>query len=204
MKVLIIDNYDSFTYNLYQYTGEILGDQDDRFQLDVRRNNEITLAEICSEKYEKIILSPGPGNPCDPSYTGICIQLIRELSPQIEILGVCLGMQIIAYAFGGSIVPTIPMHGKTSMIRTDSKGIFSGIPSEFCVMRYHSLAVASETLPECFEISAQIIDVNQQEIMGIRHKTYPIEGVQFHPESFATEAGKQIIVNFLCQDKKHI
>lgn len=198
MKVLIIDNYDSFTYNLYQYIGEILTSKDIKFTLDVVRNDVITLKEIKNKKYEKIIISPGPGDPSDPSYFGVCADVLTKLGKKIPILGVCLGMQGMAHYFGGKVIRAKkPMHGKTSIIEHDEQGIFKGLPQNLEVMRYHSLIAEKETLPKALKITAQSKDT--KEIMGLRHTTYPIEGIQFHPESFATEGGKEILTNFLFQ-----
>lgn len=196
MKVLIIDNYDSFTFNLYQYIGEIFIEKKKKFVLDVIRNDASTLDEIKKKKYERIIISPGPGDPRDPKYFGICTDIILQLGKKIPLLGICLGMQGIASCFGGDITRAQhPMHGKTSSISHNEKGVFASLPQELEVMRYHSLIVSRSKLPNCLEITARAKDSN--EIMGIRHKTYPIEGVQFHPESFATEAGKYMLKNFL-------
>ncbi|MBI2597258.1 aminodeoxychorismate/anthranilate synthase component II [Candidatus Daviesbacteria bacterium] len=196
MRVLIIDNYDSFTYNLYQYIGEILISYDRRFVVDVVRNNKITLREIKKKKYNRIIISPGPGDPADKNYFGICAEVIIKLGKTIPILGVCLGMQGIAYYFGGKVIRAkVPMHGKTSIISHDGKGVFKDLPQNLEVMRYHSLVAKKDCLPDCLEISSLSLDSN--EIMGLRHKIYPVEGIQFHPESFATEGGKKILTNFL-------
>lgn len=196
MKVLIIDNYDSFTYNLYQYVGEILSAKDKRFVLDVFRNDQITFAEIKDKNYDKIIISPGPGDPSDSEYFGVCADVLTELGLRIPVLGVCLGMQGMAYYFGGKIVRArMPMHGKTSLITHDGLGVFRNIPQDIEVMRYHSLIAEKESLPDCLEVTAESKDTG--EIMGLRHKTYPVEGVQFHPESFATEGGKLILKNFI-------
>lgn len=198
MKILIIDNYDSFTYNLYQYVGEILTSKDIKFTLDVVRNDVITLKEIRNKKYEKIIISPGPGDPSDSSYFGVCSEVLTKLGKKTPILGVCLGMQGMAYYFGGRVVRAKqPMHGKTSTIEHDEQGAFKGLPQNLEVMRYHSLVAERQTLPECLKITAESRDT--KEIMGLRHRTYPIEGIQFHPESFATEGGKEILTNFLFQ-----
>ncbi|MFA4831556.1 MAG: aminodeoxychorismate/anthranilate synthase component II [Patescibacteria group bacterium] len=196
MNILIIDNYDSFTYNLYQYIGEILEAKNCDFKIDVKRNNEITLAEIRRENYDRIIISPGPGTPSDPRYFGVCAEVITELGKTIPMLGVCLGMQGIAYCFGGQVArAAVPMHGKTSLIEHDGRGVFAGLPQDLAVMRYHSLIVEPDSLPDCLEISARV--QGEGEIMGLRHKEYPIEGVQFHPESFGTEGGKAMLQNFL-------
>lgn len=196
MRVLIIDNYDSFTYNLYQYIGEILTDKGKEFTLDVIRNDAITTEEIKNRGYEKIIISPGPGNPSNLAYFGVCADVLTSLGKQIPVLGVCLGMQGIAHCFGGRVIRAKqPMHGKTSTIEHDEKGVFRGLPQNLEVMRYHSLVADKTTLPNCLEITATSLDT--KEIMGLRHKIYPIEGIQFHPESFATEGGKRILGNFL-------
>lgn len=196
MKVLIIDNYDSFTFNLYQYVGEILTAKDGGFNLDVARNDEISLGEMKKRKYEKIIISPGPGDPSDSKYFGVCADVIKKCGQEIPILGVCLGMQGIAYHFGGKVVKAlVPMHGKTSIIKHDGQNVFNKVPQNIEVMRYHSLIAEKQSLPECLEITATSIDTD--EIMGLRHKIYPIVGIQFHPESFATEGGKLILENFL-------
>ncbi len=200
MKVLIIDNYDSFTFNLYQYIGEILTKTREEFVLDVVRNDAITLSEIKQKGYEKIILSPGPGDPRDPKYFGVCSEVIKELGKDTPVFGVCLGVQGIAAAFGGEIIHAeVPMHGKISIISHTDTGVFAGLPQDLAVMRYHSLIIEKETLSSCFEITAFAQDT--QEIMGLRHKSYPIEGVQFHPESFATEGGKLLLKNFLFENK---
>ena len=216
MNVLIIDNYDSFTFNLYQYVGEILHTELSQVQsnpkVSVKRNNEVTLEDIKSQNYDRIIISPGPGSPEDPAYFGVCSEVIKELGPSIPLLGVCLGMQGIAHVFGGDVVRAgVPMHGKTSPIRHDGQGVYKGLPQDIEIMRYHSLMVKADTLPECLEVTAvvsneqfkndSLIDcVNKgEEIMGIRHKQFPIQGVQFHPESFATEGAKRLLANFLMQ-----
>lgn len=216
MNVLIIDNYDSFTFNLYQYVGEILHTELSQApgnpKVSVKRNNEVTLEDIKSQNYDRIIISPGPGSPEDPAYFGVCSEVIKELGPSIPLLGVCLGMQGIAHVFGGDVVRAgVPMHGKTSPIRHDGQGVYKELPQDIEIMRYHSLMVKADTLPECLEVTAvvsneqfendSLIDcVNKgEEIMGIRHKQFPIQGVQFHPESFATEGAKRLLANFLMQ-----
>lgn len=197
MKVLIIDNYDSFTFNLYQYIGEILREKDNNFIIDVFRNDEIALSEIIDKKYDRIVISPGPGDPSDRAYFGVCADVLTKLGLQTPVLGVCLGMQGMAHYFGGKVVKANkPMHGKTSIITHDGKGVFKNLPQNLEVMRYHSLVADKKSLPECLEISASVND-STYEIMGLRHKKYPIEGIQFHPESFATEAGKKMLSNFL-------
>ena len=200
MKVLIIDNYDSFTFNLYQYCGEILTSYSQEFILDVIRNDELSISEIENRKYDKIVISPGPGNPSDPSYFGVCADVLTKLGKKTPVLGVCLGMQGMAHYFGGQVTHAQkPMHGKTSIIDHDGLGVFNNIPQEIKVMRYHSLTVNKKTLPNSLKITATSKDTS--EIMGLRHKEFPIEGVQFHPESFATEGGKLILTNFLFPKK---
>lgn len=194
MKVLIIDNYDSFTYNLYQYAGELLEAKKLQFILDVVRNNKITINEINKRNYDKIIISPGPGDPSDKAYFGVCGKIITDIGRKTPLLGICLGMQGIADCFGGQVVKArLPMHGKISVITHDGKGVFKGLPQGLEVMRYHSLIAEKETLSKTLDITAQA----NGEIMGLRHKKYPIEGIQFHPESFATEGGKKMLANFL-------
>ncbi len=211
MRVLIIDNYDSFTYNLYQYVGEILSSKlgYGHFDVQVKRNNELTLEQIRSLAPDRIIISPGPGSPDDKAYFGVCSDVILELGKTIPLLGVCLGMQGIAHCFSGKVVHApLPMHGKTSLIQHDGKGVYQNIPQALEIMRYHSLMVEAATLPDCLEITSVILhqDGKQDlqtaaltgaEIMGIRHKSHPIEGIQYHPESFATEGGKALLQNFL-------
>ena len=196
MKILIIDNYDSFTFNLYQFAGEILLEEKLAPNITVKRNDEINLSQIQKESYDHVIISPGPGDPSDGAYFGVCADVIMEIGKTTPVFGVCLGMQGIGYYFGGSIVKAVrPMHGKTSRIIHDEKGVFVRLPQDMEVMRYHSLVVDRSTLPSCLEITATSQDT--QEIMGLRHKIYPIEGVQFHPESVFSEGGKQILRNFL-------
>ena len=184
--LLMIDNYDSFTYNLVQYLGEIGED------VKVFRNDKITIHEIEKLNPERIVISPGP---CTPKEAGISVELIKHFSGKISILGVCLGHQSIGAAFGGDIVraPRL-MHGKISMINHDGKTIFEGLPNPFEATRYHSLVIKKETLPDCLEITAWT-DID--EIMGVRHKEFIIEGVQFHPESILTRVGKDLLRNFL-------
>lgn len=182
----MIDNYDSFTYNLVQYFGEL--DQDVR----VYRNDRITLDEIEELRPERIVISPGP---CTPKEAGISIELIKRFAARMPILGVCLGHQAIGEAFGGEVVRASRlMHGKTSMIRHDGQTIFKSLPNPFEATRYHSLIVKRETLPLVLKISAE---TREGEIMGLRHAHYPIEGVQFHPESILTKAGMDLLRNFL-------
>lgn len=184
--LLMIDNYDSFTYNLVQYFGE-LGE-------DVRtfRNDEITLAEIAAMKPDRICISPGP---CTPHEAGISVPVLKEFSGKIPILGVCLGHQSIGAAFGGKVIRAKQvMHGKTSLVTHTGAGVFKGLPSPFTVIRYHSLAIERESLPDCLEITAWTDD---GEIMGVRHKELKVEGVQFHPESILSEHGHALLKNFL-------
>lgn len=200
MKILIIDNYDSFTFNLYQYIGEILIEKGEKFTLDVFRNDAITLNGIKKRGYKKIIISAGPGDPGDLSYFGVCADVITQIGKQIPVLGVCLGMQGMAHYFGGKVVAAKqPMHGKTSIIKHDGIGVFNGLPQNIEVMRYHSLVAQEATLPNCLKITAKSRDTG--EIMGLRHKTYPIEGIQFHPESFATDCGKLLLANFITPER---
>ena len=200
MKILIIDNYDSFTFNLYQYVGEIFVNKSLNFILDVVRNDSTSIKEIEEKKYEKIIISPGPGSPEDPKYFGVCAEVLTKLGKKIPVLGVCLGMQGMAYYFGGKIVRAHqPMHGKTSLIKHDGLGIFKNLPQNLEVMRYHSLIADKLSLPKSLKITA--LSQDTKEIMGLRHKIYPIEGIQFHPESFATEGGKSMLANFLFNKK---
>lgn len=203
MRALIIDNYDSFTYNLYQLAGDILQQSNSGHSIEVFRNDEITFSQVV-KKYDKVILSPGPGNPANKSYFGVCADLLKNPSHNIPLLGVCLGMQGIAHYFGGKIIKApYPMHGKTSPIRHDGRGVFKKISLPVEVMRYHSLIVDEGSLPHCLEISARTSIVSPKgsrevgEIMGIRHKKFPIEGIQFHPESFATQEGEMMLKNFL-------
>ena len=188
--VLVIDNYDSFTYNLVQYMGELGA------EVIVRRNDQVTVDAIREMAPEKIVISPGP---CTPKEAGISMQVIRELGPVLPIFGVCLGLQSIGAVFGGQVVRAHRlMHGKTSVISHDGRGVFNQVPSPMTVTRYHSLVVAPESLPECLEITAETIEPDgERVIMGLRHRDYPIEGVQFHPESVLTEHGKHLVSNFL-------
>jgi len=184
--LLVIDNYDSFTYNLVQYLGELGAD------VEVYRNDRITVAEIRDLAPSHIVISPGP---CTPTEAGISVPVVRELGGEIPILGVCLGHQSIAQAFGGRIVRAATlMHGKTSMIHHDGRGLFSGLANPFEATRYHSLVAERASLPDCLEITAHSDD---GEIMGLRHRTLAIEGVQFHPESILTAVGKDLLGNFL-------
>jgi anthranilate synthase component II len=190
MKVLILDNYDSFVYNLAQYVGEIAD------KVVVKRNDEIDVAGVRELSPDRIIISPGPGNPSDTRYFGSCTTILREVSRETPTLGVCLGHQGIVHAFGGRIVRAKKLrHGKTSPIKHDGKGVLHGIKNPFEATRYHSLVAERKSLPKSLEVTAQSSDDN--EIMGVRHRELPIEGIQFHPESILTEAGHRIIENFL-------
>ena len=184
--LLLVDNYDSFTYNLYQYLGELGA------QTRVVRNDEITVAAAMALRPEAIVISPGPGTPDE---AGISVDLIRAAAGAVPLLGVCLGHQSLGQAFGGHIVraPSL-MHGKTSEIHHDGRTIFAELPQPFTATRYHSLVIAPETLPECLEVSARTAD---GVIMAVRHRQHPLEGVQFHPESILTTAGKPLLANFL-------
>jgi anthranilate synthase component 2 len=184
--VFVLDNYDSFTYNLVQYMGELGAD------MTIRRNDELTVEEVEALQPERILLSPGP---CTPQEAGISIDLIRRFAGKTPILGVCLGHQAIGAAFGGDVVraPKL-MHGKTSEVQHDGKTIFSGIATPMTCTRYHSLIVSEKNLPKDLEVSARTADGT---IMGLRHRKYPVEGVQFHPESVLTDDGKRLIQNFL-------
>jgi anthranilate synthase component II len=183
---LIIDNYDSFTYNLVQYMGEL------KAELKVVRNDKITLEEIRALSPQGIVISPGP---CTPNEAGVSVPVIREFSSQIPIFGVCLGHQSIGQAFGGQVVKAdAVVHGKTSLIHHTGAGIFQNIPQDFSAARYHSLVISKNNFPEALEITATSDD---NTIMGVRHRTYPVFGVQFHPESIATQHGKQLLENFI-------
>jgi anthranilate synthase component 2 len=189
--ILMIDNYDSFTYNLVQYLGELGA------EVDVRRNDALSVAEVAALKPERIVISPGPRTPTE---AGVCVELIQKLGGTIPILGVCLGHQAIGQAFGGRIVHAGQvMHGKVSRIRHRGEGVFRGLPDRFEATRYHSLVIAKPSLPDCLEVTAWTEDDKGgvEEIMGVRHKTLPIEGVQFHPESILTEHGHDLLSNFL-------
>ncbi|MCW4009350.1 MAG: aminodeoxychorismate/anthranilate synthase component II [Candidatus Bathyarchaeota archaeon] len=190
MKVLVIDNYDSFVYNLVQYIGEM------GTEVVVYRNDQITLEQVKALLPDRVVISPGPGNPEDERYFGVCKAILQQVSPKIPTLGVCLGHQGIIATFGGKVVSAKRlMHGKTSSIKHDGKGIFKGVENPFTATRYHSLAGEQSSIPACLEVTA--VSVDDGEIMGVRHREYPIEGVQFHPESILCEDGKLIIRNFL-------
>jgi anthranilate synthase/aminodeoxychorismate synthase-like glutamine amidotransferase len=184
MKVLMVDNYDSFTYNLVQYLGELGCD------LEVVRNDRATVDELLERDFDRVVVSPGP---CTPNEAGISVAAMRRFPEAgVPALGVCLGHQSLAQAFGGNVIRHLPVHGKTTTIEHDGRTIFAGLPAPLTVGRYHSLVVDVD-LPDCFEISANGGGV----VMGIRHRELPAEGVQFHPESVLTESGKQLLANFL-------
>jgi anthranilate synthase component 2 len=184
--ILLLDNYDSFTYNLYQYLCELGAD------VIVKRNDEVTVGDVAALAPQRIVISPGP---CTPNEAGVSVALIRELGQHVPILGVCLGHQSIGAAYGGAVVraPTV-MHGKLSAIHHSGAGVFAGLPEPFQATRYHSLIVRRDDLPDCMEVTAWTEDGL---IMGLRHREHPVEGVQFHPESIMTEAGKDLLRNFL-------
>jgi anthranilate synthase/aminodeoxychorismate synthase-like glutamine amidotransferase len=190
--VFVLDNYDSFTYNLVQYLGELGA------EVEVRRNDQVTVEEVEALHPEKILLSPGP---CTPREAGISIDLIRHFAGKVPLLGVCLGHQAIGEAFGGNVVRARNiMHGKTSTVMHDNKSIFQGLPMPMTATRYHSLIVEEKNLPAELEVSAWTTEKDgSRTIMGLRHRHYPVEGVQFHPESVLTDAGKKLVANFLKQ-----
>ncbi|HXJ13467.1 MAG TPA: aminodeoxychorismate/anthranilate synthase component II [Candidatus Limnocylindrales bacterium] len=184
--ILLLDNYDSFTYNLAQYLGEL------GCQVEVHRNDRISVEQIAQSKPERIVISPGP---CTPQEAGISVELVQKLAGKIPILGVCLGHQAIGAAFGGKIIRAPKLfHGKTSQIRHDGSGVFRGLPNPFTATRYHSLIVERKSLPRKLQVTAE---TDEGIIMGIRHREYQLMGVQFHPESVLTESGKQLLKNFL-------
>ena len=192
MKLLMIDNYDSFTYNIVQYFGELGA------EVDVFRNDEISIADIAARldagQLDRLVVSPGP---CSPAEAGISVEAIRHFAGKLPILGVCLGHQAIGAAFGGNIIRAQQlMHGKTSVITTTQEGVFADLPKQFVVNRYHSLAIERSSCPDVLDVTAWTDD---GEIMGVRHKTLPIQGVQFHPESILTEHGRSMLKNFLEQ-----
>jgi para-aminobenzoate synthetase component II len=184
--LILLDNYDSFTYNLYQYLSE-LGQQ-----VEVHRNDKISVAEVEALKPDFVVISPGP---CTPDDAGISMELIKHMAGKVPVLGVCLGHQSLGQVFGGNVVRAGRlMHGKTSPIHHDGKGLFEGVPNPFDAVRYHSLLVERESLPDCLEITAE---TEEGEIMGLRHKEFVVEGIQFHPESIMTLPGKDLLRNFL-------
>jgi para-aminobenzoate synthetase component 2 len=193
--LLVLDNYDSFTFNLVQYLGELAGEHPIAADLRVERNDTLNLEQIRALAPAAILISPGPG---DPDQSGVCLEVLRELSPTIPTLGVCLGHQSIAQVYGGKVVRAKElMHGKTSPVHHSGQGVFEGLPNPLTATRYHSLIAERESLPECLEITAWLEDGT---IMGLRHRTFPhLQGVQFHPESVLTQQGHALLANFLRQ-----
>ncbi|OUX72626.1 4-amino-4-deoxychorismate lyase [Synechococcus sp. MEDNS5] len=198
--LLVIDNYDSFTYNLVQYFGELAAQHPLASELRVERNDALTVAEISALKPDAILLSPGPG---DPDQAGVCLDVLKQLSPQIPTLGVCLGHQALAQAYGGRIIraPEL-MHGKTSPVQHRGEGVFAGLPQPLTATRYHSLIAERSSLPACLEVTAELEDGT---VMGLRHRDHHhLQGVQFHPESVLTEAGHNLLANFLHQAESRL
>jgi len=196
MKILLLDNYDSFVYNIYQYLASL------GCSVDVFRNDAITIEQVKSGGYGCIVISPGPGDPTNSRDFGICSSVIKDMGKTTPILGICLGHQGIAAAFGAKIVRAKkPMHGKASQITHNSEGIFEGVSNPLKVMRYHSLIVEEASLPACLEVTARSLDDNA--IMGLRHKSLPIYGVQFHPEAIMTQGGMKLLSNFLKMGQKN-
>ena len=193
--LLVLDNYDSFTFNLVQYLGELAAEHPIAAEVRVERNDALTLAEIRALAPDAILISPGPG---DPDQSGVCLEVLRELSPTVPTLGVCLGHQSIAQVFGGRVVRAKElMHGKTSPVLHEGQGVFAGLPNPLTATRYHSLIAERDSLPDCLEITAWLEDGT---IMGLRHRQYPhLQGVQFHPESVLTQSGHELLANFLRQ-----
>jgi anthranilate synthase component 2 len=195
MKILVIDNYDSFVYNIAQILGELGAEP------VVVRNDKITLEDVKRMNPDGIVISPGPGHPADRKYFGVCTDVIKEMGPKTPILGVCLGHQGIVHAFGGKVVNAGKVrHGKTSQIQYTQDRIFENVANPFRATRYHSLVAEKDSIPECLEVTARSLD--DDEIMGIKHKQYPIEGVQFHPESVLTGEGRRMLQNFLSMVKR--
>jgi anthranilate synthase component 2 len=191
--LLMIDNYDSFTYNLVQYLGELGA------EVEVVRNDQLSVTEVAALRPERLVISPGP---CTPNEAGISVEAVRTFAGRIPILGVCLGHQSIGQAFGGKIVHAKSiMHGKTSMVHHRNRGVFAGLADPFEATRYHSLVIDQRSLPDCLEVTAwtETPDGEREEIMGVRHRDYALEGVQFHPESILTKVGHQLLRNFLRQ-----
>jgi para-aminobenzoate synthetase component 2 len=193
--LLVLDNYDSFTFNLVQYLGELAADHPLAADLRVERNDALSLEQIRDLNPAAIVISPGPG---DPDQAGVCLEVLKELGPKVPILGVCLGHQCLAQVYGGKVVRAKElMHGKTSQVHHGGQGVFAGLPEPLTATRYHSLIAERESLPDCLEITAWLDDGT---IMGLRHRDYPhLEGVQFHPESVLTESGHALLANFLRQ-----
>ena len=198
--LLVIDNYDSFTYNLVQYFGELAAQHPLASELRVERNDALTIEEISALKPDAILLSPGPG---DPDQAGVCLDVLKQLSPQIPTLGVCLGHQALAQAYGGRIIRASElMHGQTSPVHHRGEGVFAGLPQPLTATRYHSLIAERSSLPECLEVTAELTDGT---VMGLRHRDHHhLQGVQFHPESVLTEAGHNLLANFLQQAESRL
>ena len=198
--LLVIDNYDSFTYNLVQYFGELAAQHPLASELRVERNDALTIEEISALNPDAILLSPGPG---DPDQAGVCLNVLKQLSPQIPTLGVCLGHQALAQAYGGRIIRASElMHGKTSPVHHRGEGVFAGLPQPLTATRYHSLIAERSSLPECLEVTAELTDGT---VMGLRHRDHHhLQGVQFHPESVLTEAGHNLLANFLQQAESRL
>ncbi len=195
MKILVIDNYDSFVYNIAQILGELGAEP------VVVRNDKITLEQVKEMNPDGIVISPGPGHPADRKYFGVCTDVIRELGPKTPILGVCLGHQGIVHAFGGKVINAKKVrHGKTSPIQYTRNRLFENVANPFKATRYHSLVAEQDSIPDCLEVTAKALD--DGEIMGIKHKEYPIEGVQFHPESVLTGEGRKMLQNFISMVKR--
>jgi anthranilate synthase component 2 len=195
MKILVIDNYDSFVYNLAQLLGEL------RTQPTVLRNDRITLEDVARMDPDAIVISPGPGHPADRKYFGVCTDVIAEMGHKIPVLGVCLGHQGIVHAFGGKVINAKKIrHGKTSLIQYTTDRLFEDVANPFRATRYHSLVADQNTFPSCLEVTARALD--DGEIMGIRHRQYLMEGVQFHPESVLTSEGRRMLLNFISMVKK--
>jgi anthranilate synthase/aminodeoxychorismate synthase-like glutamine amidotransferase len=188
MRILLIDNFDSFVYNVSQYFGEL------GCIVETIRNNARDIGQITQGSHDAMVISPGPGNPTNPKDVGVCTDVIKTAGKEKPVLGICLGHQSIAHAFGGEIVRATPMHGKTSTIEHDGKLLFKGVKKKPSVMRYHSLVVAETTFPRCLEINARSTD--DKAIMALRHRKFPVFGVQFHPESIMTLEGRQVLENF--------
>jgi anthranilate synthase component 2 len=195
MKILVIDNYDSFVYNIAQILGELGAEP------IVVRNDKITLEQVKAMNPDGIVISPGPGHPADRKYFGVCTDVIREIGPKTPILGVCLGHQGIVHAFGGKVINAKKVrHGKTSPIEYAPNRLFENIANPFKATRYHSLVAEKDSIPECLEVTARALD--DGEVMGVKHKQYPIEGVQFHPESVLTGEGRKMLQNFMAMVKR--